>query len=247
MAKVGNVLAERFQKKENPSKMKALAQATASGDLSSFSGVFHLSELSDQEKEQLESLLIQHSEKGEDIQNDLRTLIGITSEVKAITNQAAILHGERIQRAHDILTRYRDGAFTSWLIATYGNRQTPYNFLQYYRFFKEMPQSLHPQIEKMPRQAVYSLASRSASIEKKQDFVKGYEGQTKEELMKELRLSFPLPSSDRRKQDASETFIANLQRLVDQLTGKPLHPSEQQATKIHRLLAELRVLVSTHE
>ena len=102
-----------------------------------------------------------------DFDDDLKALMAITSEVKAITNQAVILHGERIKRAQEILKKYRDGAFTAWLFATYGNRQTPYNFLQYYEFYTVMPQALHPKLDQMPRQAVYSLASRAGALREK--------------------------------------------------------------------------------
>ena len=44
-----------------------------------------------------------------------------------------------------ILKNYRDGAFSAWLIATYGNRQTPYNFLQYYELYITLPEHLHLQ------------------------------------------------------------------------------------------------------
>lgn len=66
---------------------------------------------------------------------DLAELSLITSEVKAINNQAAILHGERIKKAQTLLKSYQEGAFSAWLNATYGNRQTPYNLMQYYEFF----------------------------------------------------------------------------------------------------------------
>src|ERR1700677_3684402 len=115
MSKFNDLLNLRFKTKETQQpKMTALVERSNNGDLSSFSGVFRVMPLNDQEKE------------------DLEALTAITSEVKAITNQAVILHGERIKRAQEILKKYRDGAFTAWLFATYGNRQTPYNFLQYY-------------------------------------------------------------------------------------------------------------------
>ena len=98
-------------------------------------------------------------------------MISLTCEVKAINNQAAILHGERIKKAHQILTPYKDGAFTAWLISTYGNRQTPYNLMQYYEFCEAMPKNLREQIEWMPRQAVYVLATRTGEWKIKQEIV----------------------------------------------------------------------------
>ena len=105
--------------------------------------------------------------KSKKLSNDLNHLISLTSEVKAINNQAALLHGERIKKAHQILTRYRDGAFTAWLMAAYGNRQTPYNLMQYYEFCEAMPKQLASKIELMPRQAIYVFASREGEPRKK--------------------------------------------------------------------------------
>ncbi len=167
MANMNAILNQRIKKSENPSKMAAMAKQSATGNLTSFAGVFSVSELSEKEKKLVESILKDYAHGAETIEGDLSALLSITSEVKAINNQAAILHGERIKKAQQILTRYRDGAFTAWLMTTYGNRQTPYNLMQYYEFYEAMPKPLRPLIEIMPRQAVYVLASRDGNIEKK--------------------------------------------------------------------------------
>ena len=125
-----------------------------------------------------------------------------------------ILHGERIKNAQSILKPYHDGAFTAWLKITYGNRQTPYNFLQYYEFHSLMPKHLRPQVENMPRQAVYTLASRDGEVEEKQEFVENYAGETKEELISQIRERFPLDLEDKRRQNIGENMIQGLRRLV---------------------------------
>src|SRR5688500_18052924 len=119
--------------------MEALARQSVSGHLTSFAGVFSISELNMQEKQALEMALRPYAPSEETIVDDLPLLFTLASEVRAIHNQAALLHGERIKRVQQILTNYRDGAFSAWLIAVYGNRQTPYNFLQYYEFCEAMP------------------------------------------------------------------------------------------------------------
>src|ERR1700722_6957717 len=153
MSNVNELLAQRTRKNENSTKMVELANKTANGNLSSFTGLFSISELSEAEKSELENLLEIYAADSdhENLSEDLNALIAITSEVKAINNQAALLHGERIKKAHTILTRYRDGAFTAWMISAYGNRQTPYNLMQYYDFCEAMPKTLRFQIELMPR------------------------------------------------------------------------------------------------
>ena len=152
ISKFNDLLNLRFKQKEKtqPPKMTALVERSNNGDLSSFSGVFRVAQLNEKEKADLESIL-RTFRIGEavDFDGDLKALMAITSEVKAITNQAVILHGERIKRAQELLKKYREGAFTAWLFSTYGNRQTPYNFLQYYEFYSILPQTLHPSLNRL--------------------------------------------------------------------------------------------------
>lgn len=49
-------------------------------------------------------------------------------------------------------------------MAAYGNRQTPYNLMQYYEFCEAMPKHLRPQIELMPRQNVKRLTGQNHSF-----------------------------------------------------------------------------------
>lgn len=101
MGNVNDLLTKRLKKNDlsTPTKMAAMAQQSAHGNLTGFSGVFGLSELNEHEKGFLATLLNEYTTGKENIDADLTVLISITSEVKAINNQAAILHGERIKRA----------------------------------------------------------------------------------------------------------------------------------------------------
>ncbi|MGK5594523.1 MAG: CT583 family protein [Parachlamydiaceae bacterium] len=198
MANVKALLTQRLTKKESSSKMAAMAEKSASGNLTSFSGVFNVAELSQTEQLYLKQLLSDYADEGADVEKDLTSLIFITSEVKAINNQAALLHGERIKKAQTLLKKYREGAFTTWLMATYGNRQTPYNLLQYYEFYISLPKILQAKIEEMPRQAIYTLASREGPLEQKIQVVQSYLGQTKTELLQSIRELFPLKTMDKR-------------------------------------------------
>jgi len=243
MGKINSILSQRFKSKEKSSKMEALSQASATGQLTTFSGIFGSFELSDTEKEELKNLLLNHSEDDKSIDTDLKALTTLTCEVKAINHQAIVLHGERIKKAQTILKAYREGAFTNWLINTYGNRQTPYNFLQYYEFYHDMPKDLHPQIERMPRQAVYALASREGPENKKQKIVEQYQGQTKRELLDEIRETFPLPDKDQRRQDHAENVISGLSKICFTL-GKPkITVTKQQKTRLGELLSEVQELI----
>jgi len=243
MANVNELLAERLKKKELSGKMEKMAKQSAKGNLTSFSGIFNIAELSEKEKETLQTILIQYSANEENISSDLNSLISITSEVKAITNQAVLLHGERIKKAQSLLKKYQEGAFTSWLVATYGNRQTPYNFLQYYEFSHAMPGNLRPLIEQMPRQAVYTLATRDAPLPQKQKFIESYKGQTKQELLDMIRELFPLNEEDKRKQSPGESTIQTLKKLSQHLTRKKIQLSKKQKSEIQNLLDSLYELI----
>ena len=245
MSKFNDLLNLRFKQKETPqTKMTALVELSNKGELSSFSGVFRVSSLKKEEKEALASILksYRHSDFY-DVETDLQALSAITSEVRAITNQAVILHGERIKRAQDILKKYQDGAFTAWLYSTYGNRQTPYNFLQYYEFYTLMPASLHPQIDQMPRQVVYSLASRIGPIEKKEEIVKNYSGQPKKELLNLIRIEFPLAEDDKRLPNLTSHAVNFLKRAKETLKNPLCSPSPEEKKQLQNLLSQLKVLI----
>lgn len=222
MKKIQSLLNERFKKEDaSSSKMTALAQKTTSGNLTNFAGVFAVSELTEGEAEELKNLLERYSDEKSDFSNDLKNLTSLTVEVKAINNQAALLHGERIKKAQNILKNYKEGAFTAWLLTVYGNRQTPYNFLQYFEFYEAVSKEHHPLIDAMPRQAVYTLASRQGSLDKKLELIKQAAGKSKQELLNAIRDLFPLSQEDRRGTDHYLSLLNSLQRarvLTDQLS-----------------------------
>ena len=245
MSKFNDLLNLRFKTKESPQpKMTALVERATNGDLSSFSGVFRVTALNENEKNALEELLksFRQSETY-DVDGDLKALSAITSEVKAITNQAVILHGERIKKAQEILKNYRDGAFTAWLYAIYGNRQTPYNFLQYYEFYSIMPAVLHPKIDQMPRQAVYTLASRNGPLERKQEIVNNYAGQPKQELLKMIRQIFPLADDDGRLPDFSSHGLAFLKRAREMFRHSHCKLTDLEKTRALQMIDQIRVLI----
>lgn len=245
MAKVNSLLTERLKiATEKFTKMTSLAEMTSSGNLSSFSGVFRVTPLSAKEQEEIRSILTEFREK-EEIEEDFHSLISLTCEVKAINNQAAILHGERIKKAQAILKNYRDGAFSAWLITIYGNRQTPYNFLQYYDLFCALPQLLHVKLDEMPRQAVYTLASRNGPLEKKEEIIRNYQGEPKQELLTLIRDTFPLSKEDKRRADLASLTISTLSRLEATLKSSDFIPTPKQKKIIVELLKSIRSLTES--
>lgn len=247
MTNVNNLLAKRLNKNDQSSKMAQMSKQSASGNLTGFSGIFSVTELNENEKGFLEAILNEYSDGSSNVNEDLTSLISITSEVKAINNQAAILHGERIKKAHEILTKYREGAFTAWLLAAYGNRQTPYNFMQYFEFYNAMPKQTRHLIEAMPRQAIYTLASREGPFDKKKKIVENYKGETKTEILNIIRETFPLSIDDRRRPSAGETAINGLQRLSNHFSKPYTVITKKQKKSILDLIDYIRNLVEECE
>lgn len=228
-----DALTERLTKK-NETKIRLLSSQPAN------LGMFTILPLNEQEIGALQSLLTENRVDAADISEDLNALKKITSEVKAIHVQAIILHGERIKKAREILMRYREGAFSLWLIQSYGNRQTPYNFLQFYEFYQMLTESLREKMMEMPKQAVYALASRAGELEKKEMFIREYSGESKENLLLKIRQNFPLASNDKRKTNFSDKVLTVLTRLLQECKGVTWHPSKCESQKIHALLQEFR-------
>ncbi|MBS0615217.1 MAG: CT583 family protein [Verrucomicrobia bacterium] len=249
MSKINSLLSDRLKAatQKLTTKMNSLAGLTSDGQLSSFSGVFRVSPLTHLEQSTLEALLENYKNEAQEIGTDLSALSNITSEVKAINNQAAILHGERIKKAQEILKKYRDGAFSAWLIATYGNRQTPYNFLQYYELFLQLPKTLHENLDRMPRQAVYTLASRSAPLEQKTEIIQNYRGEKKREILKIIRKAFPLPTDDRRGSDTAALAIASLQKTLELVKEKRFSPSSSQQEALLGLVRAIERQIEANE
>lgn len=238
MVDVSALLGKRF-KSNSTKKMNELAKQSSNGQLSSFSGVFKTAPLSVPEKAMLSSILESYYDEDRDTEKDLEDLMNISSEVKAINTQAIILHGERIKRAQDILKNYREGAFTAWLIAAYGNRQTPYNFLQYFELSQTLPQFLQEKLGEMPKQAVYALASRDGENEKKEELIKTYNGEPKKIILERIRKVFPLKENDRRQKNPVSHAITTLTNIKRQIQEGYFTPTASEKMALKQLLDEL--------
>lgn len=243
MVSLKSLLGQRLKNsEEKEEKMTTLASRSQTGELTGFSGVFQISKTTTEEKNSLEELLERYKKGNHDTEEDLAHLLTITTEVKAINNQAIILHGDRIKRAQKILRNYKDGAFTKWMIEVYGNRQTPYNFLQYYELYSRLDDEIKKIADEMPKQAMYSLASRQADEEAKKRFIMSYKGETKQAILSRLRATFPLHRADNRKSKQANVtqFLA---RARDTMKSKQYAPSLEEKRYLKKLLAELEDLV----
>lgn len=246
MAKVNDLLSDRLKKKEHDSaKMHALAERSTTGQLSGFSGVFQVAKLNKEEQDKIKKILTSHAqEKIDELDRDLIDLIAITSEVKAINSQAIILHGERIKKAQLVLKKYKDGAFTDWLIHTYGNRQTPYNFLQYFEFYTALSSDLKEIAQEMPKQAIYTLASREANIDQKIEIVKSYSGESKQEMLKKIRKTFPLLKTDKRNSNSAVRILKSLEMALDDIKQENISFSKEEKKQALIYLKEIKSLIS---
>ena len=106
-----------------------------------------------------------------------------------------------------------------------------------------MPKKLRLQIESMPRQAIYTLATREGSLEKKKEIVESYKGQTKTILLNEIREAFPLNLKDQRQKNKGDSFITLLERLHKELRLNPIHFSNAQKTALTSLLQGISKLI----
>jgi len=243
MSRIDKALAARTASKQHSHKMLEMAQRSAAGDLTSFAGVFTRAELSPHQIESIKHLLQGYNQGDGDLTTDLQQLLSITGEIKAIDNQALLLHGERVFKAQGILVRYKEGAFTAWLKVAYGNRQTPYNFLYYYQFHEAIARHLKPRLSLMPRQAVYTLASRDGPLEVKENLVASYAGESKDELLKIIRRSFPLVEKDKRSRNMSRQIIKSLKLVVSELKENDEKMLPGARREVNQLLQEIASLL----
>ncbi len=241
MSKKTNPLFQRFNN-ERSSKIKTLAEESSSGAKSGFGGIFQVQPASDDQRQLLKSALkVYCPPKAQAFDGDVEKLMQLMLEVKAISHQALLLHGQRIQSAKEILRDYREGAFSAWLVHAYGNRQTPYNFLQYFEFFQALPEKHRAQVEKLPRQVVYRLASRKDHLLKKLALIERCSGLSARNFLQQLRRELPLKPLDQRR--APNAILAALERAKeliasqrDDMSADELAKAQEQILSIGALL-----------
>jgi hypothetical protein len=98
-------------------------------------------------------------------------------------------------------------------------------------------------MDQMPRQVIYSLASRAGPLEKKESIIQNYHGQPKQELLQLIRSEFPLAEEDKRSLNLSAHAIAFLRRAKEHLKNSLCVPSESEKETLRTLLRQLQALV----
>ncbi len=194
--------------------------------------------LSEAETNVLKNLLLDNQTSTCDITSDFSILTSITSEIKSINHQSVLLHGEKIQAAKELFSAYGELAFSRWLKEVYGNRQTPYNFLKYYIFYTSLSKELQDKMLAMPKQIVYTIASRNCSEADKKSVIDTYDGESKETFLKAIRRAFPVERKIKRtlkKELYSKQVISLLQSALEVI----------EANKAAFSLEELRLIDSS--
>jgi len=92
----------------------------------------------------------------------------------------------------------------------------------------------------MPKQAIYTLASRFGNEDKKKEIIKNYSGQPKNELLSIIRKLFPLDKNDKRAPNIANNLISLLIK-ANELIEEPLfNPKQKQKKQISNLLSEIK-------
>ena len=166
------------------------------------SALFSSHKLSPTDEEKIQALITDRYKveglTGVEIERDIRSLFELSSQIRSITKQSLILHGERVAQGQEILKKYKRGAFTAWIEFTYGNRQTAYNFLYYYLLHKELPLKTKELYQKIPYRAAYLLGSRKGTIKEKSEVIEQHFQKSQKDLLLIIENAFPLNQSDRR-------------------------------------------------
>lgn len=171
--------------------------------VNTFNTVFAPKPLEEEEENQIHKLLVENFQmegSPEKVKEDVDQIKAITSEIKAIQKQGIVLIGERVEKAKQILKSYRDGTFTIWLKQTFRSKQTGYNILAYYDFYKALPTlELKEAFRKLPQKAAYTLASRAGELGDKVGILQDPSIAGSNDILMHIREKLPLPQDDKRR------------------------------------------------
>lgn len=202
-------------------------------------------ELTEQEKQTIQKILVDdylpNKISEDEVAHHVEQLTNITRQIKSISAQSILLHGERIKQAQQILADYKDGAFTKWLMTTYGNRQTPYSMLRYYEFYQSAPYDARAQIEAAPKKAVYLLASREGDRNKKLELIQKHGTSPQSDLLLLIQSTFPTKETDKRKPLMASTLEA-IGKLCLKLEKRSQDITEDDRIDINKLIQRLQKL-----
>ena len=215
--------------------------------VNNFNAIFDTKPLDEKESRQIEKLIVDNFLPGrvseEQAEKDSVVLKNITAEIKTINKQGIVLIGERIQKARELLTPYRDGTFTQWIDATFGSRKTAYNMLSYYQLYSELPdQSMKERFKKLPQKIAYLLASKDADIEAKTRIIDDYCDSSTDDLMMLIQERFPSNENDGRRREANKSLLDSIEFGLRKLLKRKTSLSPEnlhQVTGLKKLIDEM--------
>ncbi len=213
--------------------------------VNSFTSIFDMKPLDNEEQTELEQLLHKGAQPENmaagQIANDISHLQQITAEIKAISKQGAVLVGERVYRAREILKPYRDGTFTQWLESTFGARKSGYNALSYYELYIALPDEVIREIfKKLQHRTAYILASRIGDIATKSEIISQYHDKSHSELLAVIQEKLPVPVKDKRKKKASyKKLVTDARKIIEKLHDR----KSELSTKDRGALSDLREII----
>lgn len=205
--------------------------------------------LSEAEEFSLQQLLKEYQYEDKDssvFSDDFKKLKLLTIEIRSITAQAVILHGERIKQAQKILGVYKEGAFSRWLMQTYGNRSTPYSYLHFYELHLEINPSLKKQLDLMPKKAAYRLATRSGKLEVKEEIVEKFANQKQSKILQIIEKAFPVSPQDgrrRKNDDVYQNILDEIEALEEKLFENKDSLSKEARSRIGDIVERLQQII----
>lgn len=216
--------------------------------VNNFNSVFDTRPLDEDEAYILEEMLAQQAEdlSNEKVTEDAEVLKQITAEIKAIGKQGAILLGERVHRARELLRPYRDGTFTKWLETAFGTRKTGYNVLAYYELYRALPHDeLRADFKKLQQRTAYILASREGDLGTKAEIIREYHDKPHSELMEIIQEKLPIALGDKRASKISAgKILAELRENVELLRKTAPDFTDKEIREIGKLRDVLTSLLS---
>ena len=202
-------------------------------------------ELSEQEKLGIHKILSEDYSPDNLAKNQIaqhvEQLTNITKQIKSIAAQSVLLHGERIKQAQDLLSNYREGAFSKWLMCTYGNRQSPYNMLRYYELYQNAPKDAQQMIESAPKKCVYVLASREGDDKTKLNLIQSHGDKPQAKFLHEIQQAFPITEIVKRKPLHTST-IESISKLCTKLESGSKYITDADRQDIEKLIQRLKNL-----
>lgn len=166
-----------FLNKNNISSVSKFGSNKVSCTVLNFTEV----KLTDKEEEKVRLLLNESSDK-----KDVKSLLELTIQVKAIQKQGVILLGEKIFRARKIIRKNssKKTSFSSWINMFFKTKSSAYNALSYYELYINLStEKLKGFFLEVPYKAAYKLSSKNVCLEEKERIIPHIVGLSNSEAM----------------------------------------------------------------